>query len=268
MRTIALFSEKGGSGKTTLSANLGAAFASGLHAGKPMRVLLVDSDSQGNLTDTATDGAQPEEGLDLAGVLMGDCEPRAAVIPATRLPGCDIIPGGSTLADASVLLTNEVGRELRLRHALAELAGDYDLCIIDCPPGRGLLSVGALAAADEVLIPTDSGRHGILGMQKALQLVEDVRKHVPRQDNPGAPRLLGQVLNRCQKNKTDQEAEATARSAWGDKLLAVIPNGVAVGTATWDARAVVLTHPTSAPSKAIIALVKEIARVGRTANAA
>lgn len=267
MRTIAVFSEKGGTGKSTLSINLGAAFAAGLHGGKPERVLLVDCDSQGNLTDTATDGAATEEGRDLASVLLGDCEIRAAIIPSTRLPGCDLVPGGPSLAEASMLLASEMGRELRLRHALAEVAGDYDLCLIDCPPGRGLLSIGALAAADEVLIPTDTGRHGILGMQQALGLIDDVRRHVPRQDNPGAPRLLGQVLNRTQANKTDREAEATARQAWGDKLLAVIPNGVAVGTAAWDAKAVILTHPTSAPAKSIIALAKEISR-GRIANAA
>ena len=247
---IALFSEKGGVGKTTLAINIAAALAL---AGK--RVLLCDCDQQGNASNLLLDLGpnSGDAGPDMSDVLLGECEPDAA-IRQTALPGLSIIPAGDRLADTQVELVNLPGRDLRLRQALAELGHRFDCIAIDCPPGRGLLAVLALAASDRIILPLDPSRGGLSGIQRGMDLVAQVRRFVPDPARPGAPAIAGIVLNRVQKNRTHQECLDNLTTAYGAMLLGVIPAGVAIDSAGWAAKPVVLSDPESAPAKAITKL--------------
>lgn len=253
-RRIALIAEKGGVGKTTLAVNLAAALAGS------RRVLVVDADQQGNASELLLDcGPGDTHAADLSQVLLGERDARDAVQPAISAPGVCLITSGKNLAHAQVELTNLPGRDLRLRYALDEIDADFDFVLIDCPPGRGLLAVAALAAADSMLIPMDPSRDGLGGVQKTIELGNDVRRFVPDQRRPGAPGVLGVVINRVQRNKTHADCVENMRKSYGALLLACIPSAVSVDTAGWAAKPVVLSEPASAPSKAINDLAKRIA---------
>lgn len=260
-RTIAIFSEKGGVAKTTVCINLGAALAA---AGRS--VLIVDADSQANATDIVANGLMLGEDSDLSAVLLDEREPEAAVADSPSF-GVSIIPAGNRLADTQADLLNLPGRDTRLRLALATLRSQFDYILIDCPPGRGLLAINALAAADEVLIPTDPSRGGLVGVQRAIDLANQVRRFCADQSRPGAPAIMGVVLTRCQKNKTHQQCAADLAEGYGELFIATIPQAVAVDAAGLDARSIVLASPTNPAAEAIINLARRIDTHG-TANAA
>lgn len=258
---IALISEKGGTGKTLLTVNLAAALSM---SGK--RVLVVDCDQQGNASDLLLDGAAVDESRDLSAVLLGECFAADAVLPVSGFEA-SIIPAGSRLAETQVELVNAPGRDLRLRCAVQELRDQYDYILCDCPPGRGLLAIVALAAADRVILPMDGSRHGLIGVQKAIELASQVRRFCADPQRPGAPAIAGIVLNRVSKNKTHQECADHLSAAYGSLFMASIPAAICVDTAGWNAKAVVLSDPTSAPAKAIRELARRIGTNGN-ANAA
>jgi chromosome partitioning protein len=260
-RTIAIFSEKGGVGKSTLAINLGAALAA---AGRG--VLVIDADSQANASDIVTDGLMLGEDSDLSAVLLDECEAENAVVWSESF-GLSIIPAGNRLADTQADMVNLPGRDTRLRLALAGMRDRFDYILIDCPPGRGLLAIAALAAADEVLIPTDPSRGGLVGVQRAIDLANQVRRYCADAARPGAPGIMGVVLNRCQKNKTHQQCAADLAAGYGPLFIATIPQAVAVDASGLDARAIVLMAPTNPAAEAIANLARRIDSHG-TANAA
>ena len=187
--TIALMNQKGGVGKTTTVANLGAALAE-----RGRRVLLADLDPQAHLTINY--GVEPgDDGPTLYDVL-GD---GAGVLGAIRrLDGADLggldgevhlLPGSLDLAGLEVELADVEGRQTRLRDALARVRHDYDVILLDCPPSLGLLTVNALAVADRVLIPMQAHFLALQGFAKLLETT----KLVGRQINPRL-RVLGVVL--------------------------------------------------------------------------
>lgn len=254
---LALMSEKGGVGKTTLAMNLAASL------GASSRVLVVDCDQQASATEIMLDGAEvgPE---DLSSVLLGEATAWQAIIENTSF-GASLLPASEKLAEVQILLANEPGRDTRLRHALEDIRERYDWIILDCPPGRGLLAIIALAAADRVILPMDGSRAGLVGIQKGIDLAGQVRRFCPDPLRPGAPAIAGIVLNRVSKNKTHDECLANLRQAYGELLLGVIPQAVAVDTAGWKAAALVISEPNSTPAKAIAELARRIGNVGKLA---
>src|SRR4051812_22381093 len=140
--TVAVLSQKGGTGKTTAVRTLTDVFRRG-----GLEVLAVDLDPQGNLSDYFD--VPPDASPTVADVLMG----RATAAEATH---DGIIPANLQVAEAELTLAGKMGRELTLRKALREVAGDYDVIMIDCPPALGLLAVNALVAADHALLSAEA----------------------------------------------------------------------------------------------------------------
>ena len=202
--TIAVLSQKGGTGKTTAVRTLTDAFRRrGIHT------LAIDLDPQGNLSDYFGHPADVEPTI--ADVLCGHTRAGAAIRR-------DVIPANLTLAEAELLLVGKMGRELALRRALAEVADDYDAILIDCPPSLGLLTVNALVASDRALINAEAQYFALRGVEQALDMVELAREAL----NPQLS-LLGVLLNRANMRTIhSREAFASLRERFGEKVFKTV----------------------------------------------
>jgi chromosome partitioning protein len=182
VRTIAVLNQKGGVGKTTTAVNLGAGLAR-----RGRRVLLLDLDPQGNLTDHLL--AEPAPGVarkSVYDVLVEGAPVAEAVVP-TSTPGLSVVPSHEDLAGAELDLASVIGREVILRDALASLPPDaYDYVLLDCPPSLGLLSLNALSAAAEVFIVLQTEFFAMRGLGYLDRTVDLVKKRInPRLEISG-----------------------------------------------------------------------------------
>jgi chromosome partitioning protein len=167
-RILAVANQKGGVAKTTTVVSLGAAFAE-----QGLRVLLVDLDPQAGLTFSL--GLDPEEVEPCVNdVLTGRATPESAVLVAGE--GLDVLPSTIDLAGAEAALLPVTGREHVLRLALARISPGYDVVLLDCSPSLGVVTLNALAAADEVLIPLQCDMLGHRGVGQLLDTIDDVRR--------------------------------------------------------------------------------------------
>ena len=202
---IAVANQKGGVGKSTTAVNLGAYLAL---AGA--RVLVMDLDPQGNAsTGLGLDHRQIEPSI--YDVLMGDSD-AASAIRQTPVRNLDVLPSTIDLAGAEVELVNAFSRETRLRQALGAVRYGYDYVFIDCPPSLGLLTVNALAAADELLIPIQCEYYALEGLGQLLRNVDLVRVNLNQALHiggivltmyDGRTRLAEQVVQEVRKHFTD-----------------------------------------------------------------
>lgn len=159
--TIAVLSQKGGTGKTTTVRTLTDAFRR-----SGVRTLAIDLDPQGNLSDYFD--VPPDAEPTIADVLSGRAKAAEAIHD-------DLIPANLTLAEAELMLGGKMGRELTLRRALAKLPDEYELILIDCPPSLGLLTVNALVAADHALVTAEAQYFALQGVEQAMEVVELAR---------------------------------------------------------------------------------------------
>jgi chromosome partitioning protein len=169
--TIALANQKGGVGKTTTAINLAVVLAR-----RGYRVLLVDIDPQGNATSSL--------GIDkrlltrtIYDVLVGEAPLAQAVMPGVR-PHLDVLPSTPMLAGAEVELVELPERERRLAATLSDVAGQYDLVVIDCPPSLGLLTVNALAAARYVIVPIQCEFLALEGLGQLISTIDLVKRRL------------------------------------------------------------------------------------------
>jgi chromosome partitioning protein len=168
-RTIAIVNQKGGVGKTTTAVNLGASLAI-----LGSRVLLIDIDPQGNTTSGFGIDKRSIE-RDIYGVLLAD-EPLQAAILASGVPNLHLVPATISLAGAEIELVSTLSREPRLRRALDPVVGRYDYVLIDCPPSLGLLTLNALTAASEVVIPVQAEYYALEGLSQLTNVVSRIRE--------------------------------------------------------------------------------------------
>src|SRR2546421_7643480 len=202
--TIAVLSQKGGTGKTTAVRTLTDVFR---RVG--LETLAVDLDPQGNLSDYFD--------------LPPDAEPTISDVMSGRRPASeaihdDAIPANLQLAEAELALTGKMGRELTLRRALRDVAADYDVILVDCPPALGLLTVNALVAADRALITAEAQYFALQGVEQALEVIDLARDNL----NPDLD-WTGVVLNLADMRTVhSREAYRSLADAYPEKVFETI----------------------------------------------
>ena len=214
MRRIAVINQKGGVGKTTTTANLGAALAN-----SGLRVLLIDLDPQGHLT--LHFGAELRDGQPSVYDVLTAATPVGDVLVKVR-DRVTLVPADIDLAGAEVELISVTGREVILREALDPIEHEHDIMLIDCPPSLGILTVNALVASTEVLIPLQAHFFALQGLGKLLDTVTLVRQRINPKLHVGgvvlcmyesATRLAGEVVDDLVKFL---EASRGTTCAWAD----------------------------------------------------
>lgn len=180
-RVIAVANQKGGVGKTTTAVNLASALASTGHA-----CLLIDLDPQANATSGL--GLESPERGSIYDVLS-EPRPLADVVLHTAVPGLDLVPSSIDLTGAELELAEMSGREFVLKRAVTMAALPHEFVFLDCPPSLGLLTVNALCASNELLVPVQCEFYALAGLAKLLETVKRVQASL----NPGL-KLCGAVL--------------------------------------------------------------------------
>jgi chromosome partitioning protein len=170
MRIIALMNQKGGVGKTTTTVNLGAALA---EAGK--KVCLIDLDPQAHLTINY--GIEPGGEMPSVYELLVEQKPLGEIIQSAG-ERISVVPSSIDLAAAEIEMVSVLGRESILKKRLQEAGSDYDYILMDCPPSLGLLTINALAAANEVIIPMQAHFLALQGVAKLLETVQLVQRRL------------------------------------------------------------------------------------------
>jgi chromosome partitioning protein len=224
--TIAVLSQKGGTGKTTAVRSL-----TDVLRRSGVRTLAVDLDPQGNLSDYFD--LPPDVEPTIADVLAGRCSAAEAIHE-------DIIPANLSLAEAELMLGGKMGRELTLRRALADVGADYEVILIDCPPSLGLLTVNALVAADRALITAEAQYFALQGVEQAMKVVELARDSL----NPQLS-LLGVLLNLADMRTVhSREALASLKERFGEQVFdSVIRASIAYAESAERARSILDHRP-------------------------
>lgn len=223
-RIFTVANQKGGVGKTTTAVNLAAALAV-----QGMKTLVVDLDPQGNAS-TALGIAERHSGTPSSyEVLLGEVPLREAIQQSPHSERLFCVPATIDLAGAEIELVSMVARENRLRNALQELEQtDFDYVFIDCPPSLGLLTINALVAAPEVLIPIQCEYYALEGVSQLMRNIEMVKAHL----NPALTVSTVVLTMYDGRTKLADQVAVEVRRYFGDKVLrTVIPRSVKVSEA-------------------------------------
>jgi chromosome partitioning protein len=249
-RIIAVANQKGGVGKSTTAVSLGASLAELGH-----RVLVVDLDPQGNAS-TGLGIRHEEREVTVYDVLADEAPIERAIVP-TPIDNLFAIPSTIDLAGAEIELVSQFSRELRLRKAIEPLKHDaYDFVFLDCPPSLGLLTVNALAAAEELIVPIQCEYYALEGLG---QLLRNVRL-VPQNVNTGL-RLTGIVMTMFDpRTKLSEQVVAEVRRYFGDRVYqTVIPRTVRLSEAPGFGQPITVYDPSSKGARSYRDLAREVA---------
>ena len=243
---VAIVNQKGGVGKTTTCMNLAASFAA---IGK--KILVVDFDPQGNAsTGIGVDNRK----FNIYGALIGKY-PIDKAIAKTKINNLSIVPATVNLAAGELELKDFEKREYILKNLLKDVKEEYDFVFMDCPPSLGLLTINALVAAEELIIPMQCEFFALEGLSHLLKTIKIIKKHL----NPSLE-IKGVLLTMYdRRNRISEQVAREVKKHLADKLFAtVIPRNVKVSEAPSFGMPVIAYDYHSKGAQAYIRLVKEI----------
>ena len=248
MKTICIHTNKGGAAKTTTAVNL----AFNLRR-RGNRVLLVDCDSQ--LGSSSYIVNKENQSPALAQVLLGEVLVKDTISQTdSSWLGLSILAGSSDTSGAEIKLANKAGCQNRLAQALEAVKNDYDYCVIDTPPAKGLIVLNALIASDYLVIPVAVGILDFAGLKSVTELLAEVQQY----SNPNL-NFMGILLTRWLKNKLAKDFEKQIRGLFPDKVFTTtIPEGVAIGNSHANRMPVISCFPDSPSALAYLNFTNEV----------
>ena len=254
-RIYAICNQKGGVGKTVTAVSLGIGLA---REGK--RVLLVDVDAQGSLT--ASLGYQHPDQMEVTlATVMGQVIQDLPLQPGMGIlhhsEGVDLLPANIELSGLEVTLVNTMSRETVLRECLRGVQEQYDVILLDCCPSLGMLTINALAAADQVLIPVQANYLSIKGLEQLLRTISKVRRQInPNLDIAGILVTMADMRTIYTRDVID-----LLHTTYDGKLKvfdSVIPASIRAAETSAEGRSIYLHDPAGKVSAAYTALTKEV----------
>jgi len=247
-RVLAIANQKGGVGKTTTAINLAASLAA-----NDLRILVIDSDPQGNATSglgVAKDPNRPS----LYHVLLGDTPVKEAIVP-TELDGLFLIAADKNLVGSNLELIDIPNREFRLRERISEIREEFRYIVIDCPPALDLLTLNALIAADSVLVPIQCEFFALEGVSELMDTIERIR------DSFEHPLAIEGILLTMFDDRTNltRQVAADLKNFFGNQVFTtVIPRSIKLAEAPSFGKPILTYDPRSKGAESYIKLAKEI----------
>ncbi len=247
-RVLAIANQKGGVGKTTTAINLAAALAA-----NDLRILVIDSDPQGNAT-TGLGGIKDPAHPSLYHVLLGNVAIGDAIVH-TGFEGLDLVPGDKNLVGANLELVDVPRREFRLQEKLAPARAEYDYVLIDCPPALDLLTLNALIAADSVLVPIQCEFFALEGISELMDTIDRIR------DSFSHPLEIEGILLTMFDDRTNltRQVATDLRDFFREQVFkTVIPRSIRLAEAPSYGKTILSYDVRSRGAESYIRLAKEI----------